>query len=233
MTVARVRHFNALVLLSALALSACAGSRDSLRPLPPRDPMIDVRAQQLVDQGLALAHAGDLVRAEQYVAEGLERGADERRYLPQLLRICIAASRYRAAVTYAQHYLERHPGDWSLRFLVGTIHEELGEHFTARRHFEQVLAAHETHAGAHFMLGRILRDTYSDPEAADLRFRRYLALEPNGTYAEEARSHLVHRIEATPEPPAPPAAPRMIPVQTETTTPASQPAPSSGRQVPR
>jgi len=222
-------------------VAGCVGRARGLQPPPTEDPMRTVRAQQMVDEGMALARSGELVRAEQYLAEGLERGADPRRVLPVLLRVCVAASRFRAAVTYAAQYLERHPGDWALRFLVGTIHEELGEHFTARRHFEAVLTLREAHAGAHFMLGKILRDTYVNAAAADGHFRRYLELDPSGVFAEEARGSLLRAVvpsgdgdvprgpvlravEPTPEPPA---AARTTPGSTATLT-----APATPVEVP-
>ncbi len=223
--------------------AGCVSRARGLQPLPEHDPMRTVQAQRMVDQGLALAQAGDLVRAEQYLAEGLERGADPRRVLPTLLRVCVTAGRFRAAVTYAAQYLERHPADWALRFLVGTIHEELGEHFTARRHFEAVLSVRETHAGAHFMLGKILRDTYTNASAADVHFRRYLELDPRGVFADEARGSLLRTVvptvdgemvrppvlrsvEATPEPPAT-AAHTAAPVPPE--APAALAAPASSQ----
>jgi hypothetical protein len=104
-----------------LGASGCAGRSDALRPPPATDPMRAVQARQMMEEGLSLARAGDLVRAEQYLAESLDRGADPRAVLPTLLRVCVSASRYRAAVTYAARYLERNPGDWPLRFLVSKM----------------------------------------------------------------------------------------------------------------
>jgi tetratricopeptide (TPR) repeat protein len=221
--------------------SGCAGRSDALRPLPATDPMRAVQARQMMEEGLSLARAGDLVRAEQYLAEALDRGADPHAVLPTLLRVCVSASRFRAAVTYAARYLERNPGDWPLRFLVGTIHEELGEHFTARRHFEAVLSQREAHAGAHFMLGKILRDTYANPTEADVHFRRYLELEPRGPFADEARGSLLRMVvptgdadiarpptlrsvEPTPEPAAP-ATPAANASPATPATPAANAAP--------
>jgi Tfp pilus assembly protein PilF len=187
------------VLLLGLWLTACAGSRDSLRPPPDHDPMNDVQGRQLFDQGIALARSGDLVRAEQYLASSITRGMAEERVLPLLLEVCVAASRFRAAVSYAEPYLQRHPQAWRLRFLVATIRVGLNDSMAARRDLEEVLRAREDHAEAHFVLASMLREHFNDPAGADPHFRRYLAIEPTGAHADEARSGLLQQVNHDPE----------------------------------
>jgi predicted Zn-dependent protease len=111
--------------------------------------------------------------------------------LPRLLRVCVGAQRYRAAVEYARPYLERDPDTWPLRFLVASIHIGLGEPRSAQRHLELLLVHNPRHAEAHFTLAQLLRDDLHDPAQADVHFREYLALEPEGTHASEARDGLL------------------------------------------
>lgn len=197
---------------------ACAGSRDQLRPPPDHDPMQNVQARQLYDQGVALSGSGDLVRAEQYFLSAMQRGMPDQQVLPRLMGVCVAAQRFRAAVAYAEPYLERHPSDWRLRFLVGTIRAGLGETQVARRDMEQVLElTHDQHADAHYMLATMLRDSYGDAASADAHFRRYLALAPTGEHAEESRAGLLR--EAHPQP-------------ADTIAPAATPPVRTARAVP-
>lgn len=178
---------------AALVLAAaCASTRTG--EMPTGDPLARVEGRQLYQQALGYAQSGDLVRAEQYFVAALERGMDERSVMPPLIRTCVAASRFRAAVGYATHYLERHPDDVPLRFLTATIQAGLGENAAARRSLEEVIQRNARHAGAHYNLATLLRDGYNDPRGADAHFRHYLALEPSGEHAEEARAGLLRTV---------------------------------------
>lgn len=180
------------VLLLLLAASGCASTQAG--EMPPGDPLNRVQGRQLYQQALSFSQTGDLVRAEQYFVASLERGMDERSVMPPLIRTCVAASRFRAAVGYATHYLERHPEDVPLRFLTATIQAGLGENHAARRAFEDVIQRNARHAGAHYNLATLLRDGYNDPRGADEHFRRYLEIEPSGEHAEEARAGLLRTV---------------------------------------
>ncbi len=193
------RPFLALcvLVLGALAAGGCA-TRSAQRPLrmaPDEDPLANVPAHRLFLEGLGLAREGDFVRAEQYLVASIHRGADEGRVMPYLLQVCVSGSRFRAAVEYATPYLQRHPDDWQLRYLVGTILAGLGESRSARREFEGVLASHADDADAHYMLATLLRDSFNDPIGADGHFRRYLALAPEGPHVEEARQGLLRNVQ--------------------------------------
>lgn len=167
--------------------------------------MAQVHARQLYDQGVALARGSDLIRSEQYLAEAINRGMPQRQVLPILLRVCVAASRFRAAVNYARPYLDAHPNDWALRFLLATIEAGLGEHQAARRDLESVIEQRESHAEAHFTLATLLRENFNDPVGADRHYRRYLEVEPNGSHSEEARGGLLRAVAPSSQPvdPAP------------------------------
>lgn len=186
------------LLLTAL-LSACAASQHPsegglLAEAPSREQVravVSVEWERLFARGTQLAEEGDLTRAEQYLSGALLRGGPPERVLPRLLRVCVGAQRFRAAVEYARPYLERHPEAWALRFLVASIHSGLGEPHSARRHLELVLQYNPRHAEAHYTLALILRDDLGDPAGADVHFREYLQLEPEGSHAAEARAGLL------------------------------------------
>lgn len=183
----------AFALVTALS-AACATSRGGLAEPPTSDPMANINAQQLYQAGLAMARAGDTVRAEQYLVASLQRGMPEARVIPQLMTVCVQGSRYRAAVGYAEPYLARNPRDWRLRYLVGTILAGLEEHQAARREIEAVLADNAQHADAHYLLASLLRERFNDPVSADAHYRRYLEIEPGGRHAEEARAGLLRQV---------------------------------------
>ena len=187
-------RFALSALLCAALVPACATSRNGARTEPSGDPVAGVPAQELFDAGVILARAGDHIRAEQYLVAAMHRGIPEARALPLILEVCVRSSRLRAAVSYASPYLENHPEDWRLRYLVGTILAGLGENAAARHHLEAVLAANDANANVHYAMATLLRDSYNDPRAADGHFRRYLELEPAGPHAEEARAGLLRQV---------------------------------------
>lgn len=147
-------------------------------------------AQALFRQGAALAEAGQLVRAEQYLSLAWERGYREEETLPLLLRVCLASSRLRTALNYAESHLVRHPDDWSLRYLVACIHLAMGEHDRAREQLQRVIAYRESFAPAHYLLATLLRDFRRDASAASRSFSAYLAIAPQGEHADEAAAWL-------------------------------------------
>jgi predicted Zn-dependent protease len=152
-----------------------------------------------------LARAGDLVRAEQYLTASIERGYPEANVLPALIRVCLADSRMRSALSHAEPYLERHPTAWSLRYLVGSIYLGIGEIDRARAELERVIADAPDQPDAYYLLGVVLRDELGDRAGAARRFARYLELAPDGDRADEVQQSLA----ALREPVAPvfPAAP--------------------------
>ena len=48
-------------------------------------------------------------------------------------------------------------------------------------------------AHAHFLLGQVLRDEFSDYVGSDFHYRAYLTLEPNGENAAAARVGLLQK----------------------------------------
>ncbi len=185
----------------ALCVGSCATTRAGRRE--PESPEVreqlqniqQIRWEDLVDDADRSALSGDFTRSEQYYTAALQRGGPPERILPKLLRSCIGAHRYRAAVEYSRPYLAAHEDAWSLRFLVASIHIGLNEPLTASRHLELVLQHNPNHAEAEFLLASVLRDDLRDLGRADEHFRRYLALEPEGEHARAARQSLLTRVD--------------------------------------
>lgn len=181
-------------LAALVALGGCA-SRQAAPAGLTNDPMAGVSGQQLFDAGMQLARSGDLVRAEQYLVASMQRGAPDGQVMPQLVSVCVQASRYRAAVSYATPYLDAHPRDWRLRYLVGTILAGLDEHQAARQQIERVLTDNDRHAEAHYLLATLLRERFNDPTGADAHYRRYVEIEPAGAHVEEARAGMLRQVQ--------------------------------------
>ena len=185
-----------LGLLLAL-LMGCAGTAHPQASTSGPGP-----AAQLYAQGLAQAQAGDLTRAEQYLASALRAGHDEQASTRALVSVCVRASRLRSALSYARSYLATHPADHALRTLVGTLHWALGEQPEAVRELELALALAPDDAHTHFLLGVVLARGERSAESLE-HYARYLALAPDGRHVEEAREALRRAAQpATPSVPA-------------------------------
>lgn len=176
---------SSIIFLSCLLIGGCGSST----PEPhtgPADPLRTVGAEDLYRTGRELLAQHDYVRAEQYLAASMERGYDEARVLPDLLESCIASSRMRAALRYAEPYLARVPEAWSLRLLVANIHLGLGHVDRARRELLIVVNDNPDHPAAWYTLGVVHRDHLEDEEGAEEYFARYIELSPAGPHATDA-----------------------------------------------
>jgi tetratricopeptide (TPR) repeat protein len=180
-------------LLLLLVCAACGHAAAGPEETAPVDPVNDVAAEELFQRGVTLAQNGDLIRGEQYIGASILRGYPEERALPVLLKVCIAASRLRIAIGYAEPYLARHPNDWSLRLVVASLYLGLDDAVKARRQLEQVLSTKPDEAEPHYLMAIVLRDEVGDPEGAAEHFQRYMALAPDGPHAEEV-AHALDRI---------------------------------------
>lgn len=161
----------------------------------PRGPgsVEQATSADLVRGGRYFAQNGDLLRAEQYFATALERGADAAEVLPMLLRVCVAGSRYAAALRYAEANLDARPTDTSLWITTATLAISLNQADKARDLLTRLLQRRDDVADAHFLLAVVHRDYGSQRDLSTAEFERYLALAPNGTHAAEAREALVQR----------------------------------------
>ncbi|MDW8247251.1 MAG: tetratricopeptide repeat protein [Sandaracinaceae bacterium] len=186
-----------LVTIVAVLSFGC-GAGPEVRKAGSGDILQSVSAEELWRRGMALARRGDYTRAEQYLLVARDKGVPEERVLPWLVSVCVRASRLSAAVSYAEPYLERHPDDWPLRTLVGSLHYALGRLNEARKHLEKAvelakkdprLREGKEPAETHYLLAIVLRDQGEDSRARE-HFSAYLNLNPHGEHAAEVRAIL-------------------------------------------
>jgi tetratricopeptide (TPR) repeat protein len=149
---------------------------------------------KLVARGRAFASVGDFTRAEQYLSAAIDAGGDAGALLPELLRVCIASKRYRVAITYATPWLQRHPEDTRLRFVVAALRASIGDADGADRDFARILRDDPNDATVHFAYAVLLRDQLGDLRRADREFREYLRLDPRGAHVDEARASLLNSV---------------------------------------
>ncbi len=178
-----IRRATALVCL--ILLSACThGARGPKGP-PPVDPIATVSPSQLRAQGLSFARAGDLTRAQQYLAAAYSKGYDETQVLPEIVKVCVAASRLRAALSYAEPYLDRHPGDAGMSYVVGSIHLALGNLQQASAHLNGALEPGELVIDAAYSLA-LVESRQGLSQEARAHLQHYLQVAPQGAYASRA-----------------------------------------------
>lgn len=172
-----------------LALAACAGAPPRPDGPPPTDPLAGVEHAELFGRGLAFARAGDYLRAEQYLQTALLKGHPEQEVVPALVKVCVAASRLRAALAYAAPYLEQHPDDAAMRYLTAHLRLAAGDRDGARRELETLRTTRPAMGEATLSLALLVRD---DGDAARARalLGTYLAAEPTGPDARTARAAL-------------------------------------------
>lgn len=177
------------ILFLGLTLVACASAGPGASATRPGSSA-GARGQEawFFRQGLAAAERGDGVRAEQYLAMAREHGYPAERVLPALLKVCLASSRLRAALDYAEPYLRQHPDQDALRFLVANIHVGLGQHEDALAELDRLTTRNPRFNEAYFLRAALLFD--HDAAAAIAALRSYLELAPQGVHAAEARSRL-------------------------------------------
>lgn len=187
----------ALLLSSAIAFSSSAVACAENPGTKVKSEVETLRKEQAPDKllarGKAFLEVGDYTRAEQYLAQAMDSGADRRTTLPLLLKACVAEQRYRVALDYAEPALKEHPEDSRLRFVVASLYASIGQTGVAREHLEVVARESPDNAEAQFALAVLLRDG-GDLPSADVHFREYLRIRPNGPHAEEARGSLLKTV---------------------------------------
>ena len=166
------------------------------------DPLMNVKAEDLFRDGERMAQAGDALRAEQYLNAAMQRGYPAQRAMPLLLRVCIASSRLGVALQYAAPYLQLHPEDYRLRYLVAAVQLGLGRASEARMELTRVVRDAPDFAEAHYLLGVVLRDHLNDPEAAEQAFTTHQQLKPDGVHGAEVAAWLRERDAGRATPPA-------------------------------
>ncbi len=187
----RTSHLFLAFMLGATAcrtrVSSSVEGRNSVAAAD-RDPEL------LVARGREHAETGDLLRAEQYFAAALGAGADDRKVLPLLLRVCVASSHYRYAIDHVEVALARDPTNSRLRFVSGALHSLIGAHAAARERLERTARELNADPEIQFSVGTFFRDDLVDTVGADRYFREYLRLAPSGVHAEEARASSMERL---------------------------------------
>lgn len=173
-------------------LSACAavGVHPQTGSARAPDPLDRLSAAELYALGVQLSQAGDSVRAEQYLAAALDRGYPEAQALPALISLCLRQSRLRSALLYGIPYLERHPDDVPLRYLLAAVLLGLVQPDRAYAELGQVLIRQPAHASALYLRAVTARDHLRDAAAARADFTRYLKVAPDGIHADEAQAFL-------------------------------------------
>ncbi|MFZ1864121.1 MAG: tetratricopeptide repeat protein [Polyangiales bacterium] len=151
----------------------------------PADTIASVTADRLFDFGLHYAGQGDLQRAEQYLSAARQRGYDERVAVFWLLRICVFAGRYHAALEHADTYLKKQPDDWALRLVIASIHEALGDFSRARAVLESIVQSEPDRALPHYRLALLYSAQHSEPAMVRRHLQEYLRLAPDGTHGAE------------------------------------------------
>lgn len=176
-----------VLLLTPVLVAGCAGRSEGQSAVrsPEQAPN---EAAVLVQKGRTAIASGDTVRAEQYLTLAIARGADERAVLKDLLAACIGGSRLRGALDHALPYLQNHPEDDDLRYLVASLYDSLGQREEAQTQLERLLNHNPEHADAHYLAGILVSERA--PEQAREHFRQYLDLEPQGPHAPEMRGRL-------------------------------------------
>ena len=168
-----------------------------------------VTSEDLFRLGVAHARAGDFLRAEQYLSAAQDRGHDEATVAYWLVRVCLLASRYGSALGHAADYLRDHPGHWSLRLVVASIHEALGDIARAEDELRRIVHTEPERPLPHYRLAMLYRAREGDEVLARSHLEEYLRLSPGGRHAAEVKSLLEAPAEAPSGPsrlpqPAPP-----------------------------
>ena len=191
------RHSRGLQPLLACGVMLLGGCHQATLHQRPdlQAQLATITAEDLLLLGVSQARSGDLLRAEQYLSAARERGRDEVAVVYWLVRVCVAASRYQSALSHARDYLRDHPSDWSLRFVVATIHEALGDVPRAESELERIVRAEPTMPLPHYRLGMLYRSGEAEQARAKAQLREYLRLTPEGPHAAEARSALREAVE--------------------------------------
>lgn len=178
-----------VICILCLAAGACVSQVKAQTKAPPTDPIASVSASELRRTGLAFARRGDLLRAQQYLSAAHLKGYEETVVVPELVKVCIAASRLRAALEYGESYLQDHPDDAGMSYVIGTIHLALGNLGEASLRLQGALRPAEVMIDAAFSLA-LIASRRGQLELADEHLRRYLAHKPSGRYALRARAML-------------------------------------------
>ena len=177
------------IICTVVVSSGCAHTPEA-RSSELRSELASVTADELFAIAISYATSGDLLRAEQYFATALERGYDRASVVSWLVRVCIASSRYQSALRHSADYLRENPNDWSIRLVIASIHEALGDQVGAQVELERIVDARPDEALPHFRLAMLYGAREDMQARASEHLREYLRLQPEGAHAAAARATL-------------------------------------------
>ncbi len=103
--------------------------------------------------------------------------------------VCFRRRDDHAAETMYRRALEIDPSQAEAHYNLGYVMLERGESREAVPYFEAAIASDPTFADAHFNLAMAC-EQINEVQKARVHWRRYIDLEPDGTWAELARKHL-------------------------------------------
>jgi tetratricopeptide (TPR) repeat protein len=176
------------VLLS-LSVPGCGANTPSRPSVAPNQSEVTIQSQrEMVSRARQSMRRGDSIRAEHYYSLALEQGYDATELMPELLAVCLASSRLRSALNYAEPYLRKHPKDANLRYLVATVHLGLNQRKAAKQELHTVIRHDRSLADAYFLLAVLEYST--DRDTAKQYLNEYILLRPMGDKANEARELL-------------------------------------------
>lgn len=174
-----------LATVAATGLAGCGGST----PAPDAPASVQQQKPQVwVERGRQALERGDFSRSEQYLKMALDSGVPSEQVVPLLVRAMLSASRLRGALVYAEPYLESHPDEHALRYLVATLRLALGQEQAALRQLDRLTANAPQFAEAQYLRGII--HSPSRPQRAQQAFASYLEIEPQGARAVEVAGRL-------------------------------------------
>jgi tetratricopeptide (TPR) repeat protein len=173
----------------ALLLVGCAHATAA-----PTQPSPRMSPQQLFAVARLSEQRGDSLRAQQYYMAAMEQGFDSHQVMPRLLRLYVTDGQYRLAISRAKDVLDEHGDDPVLRMLLAELYRAAELDVPAEHEYQRVLDAQPNNAQAHLELALLLQHAGRDAGRADGHLRAYLALEPNGAGAQDARGRLMKEV---------------------------------------
>lgn len=153
-----------------------------------------VTAEDLFLLAMAYIRRSDLLRAEQYLHAARQKGYEEPTVVFWLVRVCVAAGRYHSALQHATSYLRDHPTHFSLRLVVASIHEALGDMERARYDLESIVSEAPDWALPRYRLGMLYHEQPLEDGRGKFHLEKYLELAPEGSHAAEVRTVLRNEV---------------------------------------
>jgi S1-C subfamily serine protease len=149
---------------------------------------------------LVLENTGHVEEAERRYRATLDLRPD---YTPASLNLgalLYAQKRYDEAIAVAREALARDAGSVAVRNNLAEAYRAAGDRASARREFETALKEDPDYAPAHYGLALVYDDEHGDRRRAAEHYRRYLALAPKASDADEVRQWLRQAEEAAKKP---------------------------------